>query len=401
MNLFIFLGIAFLCTFVFGHLLEKLRIPWIFAALLFGIALSLSNPFSSITQGAPFQFLSEMGLFLLLFLIGFELEIKQIMHMGRFIVKATILIELSEMFIIGTALHLIFSIPWALSFLVALSFATVGESILLPILEEFRLVKTKLGQAILGIATFDDIFEIMTLLAIVLLGPILIAPSLEKITNTPLLIQSFILLIGLLLFILLQVKKIKKEVTMMNIPNVATVLPLLLSIFFIFIGIDGSQNHNVGVLGALFAGIVVKNLLPSHFLEEVEPQIKTIVYGLFAPIFFISVGLDTDASYLFTHFWLIILFTILAKIAKIGMSYFVGRDELGAKPSIFMGVALGVRFSTSLVFLQILLMSNIISHELYSILIGTSILFKFIIPVMLSYLAKYWHLGTLPAETQG
>lgn len=393
MNFFIFVGLVFLCTFVLGHILEKMRIPWIFAPLILGVGLSGFNPFVDITGSAEFTLFSQIGLYLLLFLIGFELDVQQIIKSGKFIIKATFIIEILEMLLVGTGLHLLFGLSWVLSFLVALSFATVGEAILLPMLEELDLVKTKLGQTILGIATFDDIFELITLFSIIFIAPFIVGAKIGRQLYNPLLIKSLFLLVCLLIFILLTIKWIKKGVNLMNIPNIATVLPLILSVFFIFTGIDQSSEKDIAVLGALFAGIIVKNLLPTHRTEEVEPQIKAITYGLFAPIFFLGIGLDTNINYLLANFWLIIVITLLAKFAKIFGSYIVGHKELGTKPSIFMGVALGVRFSTSLVFLKILLDNHLIEKSIYSVLIGTSIIFKFIIPLMLSGMARKWHIA--------
>ncbi len=393
MNIFFFLGIVFLVSFIFGHMLEKFRIPWIFSALLLGVVLSFHNPFTEITQSSPFTFMSQVGLYLLLFLIGFELDIGKILKSGRFIVMTTFAVELLEMLLVGTALHFIFSLSWLISMLLALSFATVGEAILLPMLEEFGLIKTKLGQMILGIATFDDVFEIFVILGISVFIPILFPGIVSQQLNDPLIIRSILLLSGLLVCTLLIVKKLKKGIIGMKVPNIAAVLPLLLSVLFIFTGIDTSEGSHIAVLGALFAGIFIKNLLSAHFLEEVEPQIKTITYGLFAPIFFLGIGLDSNVSYLLSHFWLIVIIVLIAKFAKIAASYFMGRSKLGTHASIFMGVALGVRFSTSIVFLKILFDNHMITAEIYSIMIGSSIVFKFIIPPLLAFLSKRWHLA--------
>jgi hypothetical protein len=76
--------------------------------------------------------------------------------------------------------------------------------------------------------------------------------------------------------------------------------------------------------------------------------------------------------------------------AKILGSYIVGKKELGQKPSILMGIALGVRFSTSIVIIKFLFEKALIGAELYSVLIASTIAFKFIIPFLLSYLISKW-----------
>ena len=164
MELILFLAGAFLLTFLIGRLLEKIRIPWIFSSLLIGLGLAAYNPFKEITSSSSFTFLAELGMFFLLFIIGFELDLKKMFNSSGFILKTTFTIILSET-IFGTLLvHYIFNVSWLISVLVASSFATVGEAVLLPILDEFRLVKTRLGQTIIGVGVLDDIIEVVTII---------------------------------------------------------------------------------------------------------------------------------------------------------------------------------------------------------------------------------------------
>ena len=76
-NIFLFIAFSFIFTFIVGHLLEKIKIPWIFAALLLGTMLAVYNPFDSITSTETFSFLAQIGMYLLLFIIGFEIDLRQ------------------------------------------------------------------------------------------------------------------------------------------------------------------------------------------------------------------------------------------------------------------------------------------------------------------------------------
>ena len=78
MSLILFLAGVFLVTFLVGRLLEKIRIPWIFSALLIGLGLAAYNPFKEITGSESFIFLSQLGMYFLLFIIGFEVNLKEI-----------------------------------------------------------------------------------------------------------------------------------------------------------------------------------------------------------------------------------------------------------------------------------------------------------------------------------
>ena len=78
MQLVLFLAGVFVITLILGILLEKIRIPWIFAALLIGLGLAAHNPFKEVTSSPEFLFLANLGMYFLLFIIGFELNIKEL-----------------------------------------------------------------------------------------------------------------------------------------------------------------------------------------------------------------------------------------------------------------------------------------------------------------------------------
>jgi Kef-type K+ transport system membrane component KefB len=390
MNPLILIGIFFIFTFLIGILLEKIKIPWLFASLMFGLLVSFYNPFGELVSGGILSFFSNLGLYLLLFLIGFELDLVGIKKMGWFLIKTTFFIEMFEVVLVGTFLHFVFGISWLVAVVVSLSFATVGEAILLPILDEFKITKSKLGQVILGVATLDDVNELFTIVAVVVLTPIL---TLRHSPVDSLIVKdffSFVIISAILMLVFLILKGMRKSVSLMNVPSVAAALPFLFSIFFLTTGIGSETQVDLSVIAALFTGLVLRNSLQKNMLEELEPEIKTITYGLFAPFFFFSVGLETQFSYLLKNLSLIALVISISYFAKIIGSLLAGRSEIGTRPAVFMGVALGMRFSTSLVILKILLDKMIIGKDLYTVLIGTSIIFPFVIPFLLSYLDKMW-----------
>ena len=80
LNIFLFLNAIFLLTYLIGMLIEKIHIPWIFSALIIGFILAIYNPFSSITSSSIFDFFSQLGMYFLLFIIGFEIDLKEIIR---------------------------------------------------------------------------------------------------------------------------------------------------------------------------------------------------------------------------------------------------------------------------------------------------------------------------------
>jgi len=390
MSLILFLAGTFLVTFLVGKLLERIRIPWIFSALLIGFGLAAYNPFFEITSSQSFIFLAEMGMFFLLFIIGFELDIKKIWKSSKFIFKATFAIILAETALGTLLVHYVFKVSWLISVLVASSFATVGEAVLLPILDEFNLVKTKLGQTILGIGVLDDVIEVLTIVvASVIVG--------RSFGHTQFNIGANLFVLGLLFGLTFVLVKFRKHLTSFKYKDIQSFF--LFVIFFIFLFIGIGQFVESAALGALLAGIALRNIIPDKILSFINSEIRTMAYGFFAPIFFLWVGIDTDISYILKFPLLILLVMVMTNITKILSSYLVGRKVLGSRNSIILGISLCVKFSTSIVIIKLLFEKGLIHSDLYSILVGTTIAFKFVVPFLLSNMITRWGVN-LPKKTK-
>jgi Ca2+-transporting ATPase len=379
LNLFLFISIVFLFTFLVGRLIEKIRVPWVFAALILGAILAFYNPFQEITSSKTFEFLALLGMYFLLFIIGLEIDLKEIRKKSKFIFKSTFFIILLEALFGSLLIHYVFNYGWTISILVALSFATVGEAILIPILDEFKIINTKLGQTIIGIGVTDNIIEILTLVALVAL----IAPAQAS--------HNLILIIGslIVLFVLAAaLTKLKKQGRKFNYLNIETLFIFSIFILFLFLGIG--EYAESGALAALLSGAALKTFIPKNRLKLITSEVRTMSYGFFVPIFFLWVGASMDINYLFKYPLLILLVVIVSKGSKLLGSYLIAHKELGKKESILLGIGLSVRFSTSIIIIKILFEKGLIGTDLYSVIVASTIAFKFIVPALFANLLVKW-----------
>lgn len=176
-----------------------------------------------------------MGMLLLLFNIGLELDLRELRNASRFVLKATALIILAEA-LAGTLLvRFLFGYSWAVSFLIALSFATVGEAVLVPILEEFGMVNSRLGQFIIGVGTLDDVFELATILwASAIVGLQAGHAGITIGSHLGALVLLFVLAAGLRFLNRLHIR--------MPYPRLGAALPAAFFIFFLFVGVGEFAN---------------------------------------------------------------------------------------------------------------------------------------------------------------
>lgn len=378
MNMFLFISAIFIGTLLLGRLLEKIRVPWIFAALLIGLVLAVYNPFTAITGSETFKFFADLGMYLLLFLVGFELDVNQLKQKSGFIFKSTFFIIFLEGVIGSLLVHYAFGTSWFVSLLVSLSFATVGEAILVPILHEFKLINSSIGQAIIGIGTADDIIEIMLLLVVSVLA--------ESQSDG----NSVVVLYGLAVLILLTVgfRLFRKRSQRFNFASIETLFLFILFVFFLFIGVG--EYATAAPLAAILAGVTVRLFIHDERLMFVDNELKSLTYGFFAPLFFVSIGAELNIQYLLSAPLLIILIVLVSNGSKILGSYIMGRKELGLRGSILLGVGLSVRFSTSIIIIRFLYDHGIINFHIYTVVIASSIIFQFIVPLMFSWLVVHW-----------
>ncbi len=380
MEIFALLAIIYAVTFFLGKQIEKIKIPWLFMALFLGMFFSITSvDLTQVTSSPDFQFLSNLGMIFLLFLIGFEFDWKKFKKLRKAIIATTFIIILLDI-LAGTFLISSFGYTLIVAFITALSIATIGEAVLVPILDEFKLFKSKLGTTIIGIGVFDDLFEIVA----ILLASILIAgQSYEFLANASL------ALLAILAFSVILIKFKNIERRLVKVPKIEEAF--LFSLFVLFVFMSFGSLASAEILSAFVAGIVLKNLLSKKTSEVIEEGIKFVGYGLLAPIFFFDVGYSVNLTSVIANPLLTFLIIFLSYFAKVAGSILGSKKELGYKNSILLGIALSVRFSTGIVVAQFLYLNNVIDSLLFSSIISSITILTITSPLLLSYFLRKWY----------
>jgi len=386
---FLLIAVTFAFSLGLGFLLEKhLRMPWMFSALFLGIIFSSLNLFQVTLQNETFNVLSTMGMLFLLFMIGFNLEIGQMKRFGKHILKGAILIVGLEASVVGAIFFFLFPSQIGNSPLVAivvsLSFATVGEAVLLPILAKFNLLKTQFGQLTLGIGTLDDIFEVLTLILIPFLPILLPALNIQGFPDPAFVILDLVG-IFILTIILVRIASKVKHVLSNNV-RFSFIRPLLIMlIFFSFIVIGGFVFESLAAISAIFGGIVARSILPIENFRSDEKIVNFLGYIVLSPMFFLSVGASMSFTSIFVYPLLIIVILLSTIGAKLSGSFLLFRKMLGNKHALLLGLGLSVRFSTGLIVQYVLLISGLITLDLYSGLIASAVVMTPIILIVLPW----------------
>ncbi len=377
MELFLWLGLIFSLSLLLGMALEKIRIPWLFAPLILGVIANLLHIRPE--HISNFNFLATLGMYFMLFIIGFKLDIEEFKKLGKEILKDTLLINTFSS-LVGMLILMALGFPPTVSLIAGIAMATVGEAVLVPILEEFKLVKTKLGTLIIGIGVFDDVFEV---LAIVLAGT-LVASNQGSINPEELLIGLVVpVIITLGFFYIRDLKALARKT-----PFVEDLVLIGLSILFIYMAISGLAGAEG--MGAILAGISLKNLVENKHLKKTEFAFEMMGYGFFGPLFFTWVGMSVDLQSLVLSPILTAILYLVPMLGKMISGWLVTRNILGDKKAWILGEGLSIRFSTELVVAQFLFANHVIGSTLFTAIVVSSAISTLVNPFLMVATIKAW-----------
>jgi Ca2+-transporting ATPase len=390
MEIYMLAILIYAVNITLGYLFDKyLRIPWMLTSVLLGMTLSSFGLFSDVIRSADFQFLSKMGLLFFLFTIGIEIEMEQFRKLGRYIAVGETLLTLTEGLLLAVFLYFAYPEFVSNSFIVALfcgiAFGTVGEVVLLAILKEFELVKTRFGQLALGIGVADDIFEVLALSIIVILPAITFVGFSQSAAWSDLL-TTILVLSGLVFFTFL-LSKIGKytQRSLEKVKGDSFVIPFLIfMVLFSFVSFGLTGAEGMEVVAAIFSGIAINQFLPEKFVEQYKKLIYFVANIFLGPFFFVSLGGKMSLSSLLSYPLLSFIIIAISLFSRISASYFLFNKLLGKRQSIIMGIGLTTKFSTSVVSEYILLTTGLIAAPLYTAIMAAYIILKPIIIVVFS-----------------
>jgi Kef-type K+ transport systems, membrane components len=390
-ELLLLLAVLFGLTFVLGGLLEKWRIPGILAAL-FVAMVAHYTPLGSELGQAPlreaFSFLAELGVLFLLFFIGLQIDLAEMRALSRDIVRATVF-NTALPFLLGMGVMLLLGYGWLVAFVIGLTRMPTAEAVIVPILDEFRMVRTRVGEFIIGVGVLDDVIEVFLVAVVsVWIGErTLGAAGAER--------ELLDILLGLALFGLAAWSAYR-----WLLPRVAGWLPrrprnLILLAMLVMFGFGGfaEYNHLGMVVGAIVSGMLLRPVFNRAGVagEQAVSAVRAVSYGLFGVVFFFWVGLSVDLGGLMEQPGLALLLFLAAFLGKLaGIFLLVPMHRLTAREAWLIGVGLNARLTTEIIVAKLLLDARLIDVHLFTALVAASSLSTIVVPLAFTFMVNRW-----------
>ncbi|MGQ9586981.1 MAG: cation:proton antiporter [Thermoplasmata archaeon] len=388
-QLTLLLTVAIASSFLFA----RFKQPKIIGQIVVGIVIGPSAlGLISVGEAYPGNMvhrLAELGAIILLFMIGLECDIREIYT------KRSILIALGGVIVPWVCGFFLaeFMLPtpeppfdrFAQSVFVGAALVATSVAITAGVLREMKLVGSEVANILLGAAVVDDV-----------LGMIVLAVSSGTATAGGLDFESlFWLVLASVLFVALGayfgskfVTKVISKVHRRGIQRGIEESGFLLALCLAFLYAVISEMIGISaIVGAFVAGTsFAKCELRATFQKQIS-----VLEWVFAPIFFLSLGILVDLEVVSANAWLFaIVLTAVAFATKVvGCGIPARLLGMSRRDSISIGVGMSPRMEVAMIIALYGLTVGVISSEIYTVIVLMGLLTALFTPSILKRTMKY------------
>ena len=333
-DLAIIMILAGIVTLAFFKIRQPLIIGYLFAGILIGPLSPLWAPFLSesandtvgegigiLSDIAALNVFAEIGVILLLFVIGIEFPFAKIRSIGKVAIGVGTLglfMTLGLVFYVCTSMGLAFMD----SLFLAAALSISSTAIIVKVLEEAGKIKKESSILVLGILIVEDVIAVIliaSLESIALVGNV----SIEGIIAV--VVVAGVLIVGTFTVGIRTIPKLVDRVA--SAENREILLLAILGVCFGYSLLANVVGLSVAI-GAFLAGV----LIAESKSAEVSKILSSPIKDMFVAIFFVSVGALMDVRQLENYIFVAIALIVVALSMKFGgnlLGNFIFRQERG------------------------------------------------------------------------
>ncbi|WP_022770365.1 cation:proton antiporter [Butyrivibrio sp. NC2007] len=363
---------------LFGLIARRLHAPQVAGEIIAGLLigptlLNLVNP-SDFLSG-----MAEIGVILLMFSAGLETDIDKLKKSG---LKATILActGVGVPLVLGTLLYMAFygvATPGSTEFIKALFIGTIltatSVSITVQVLKELGKISTEVGTTIMSAAIIDDVIGIVVLTAVLgLKDP---NANLAAVCLKTVAFFALSVVVGMIIFKIMSKAEAKW-------PHTRRIPIMGLALAFAMSYVADKYFGVADITGAYVAGIILSSLDNSEYIDR---KMDINSYMLFGPVFFASVGLQTNLrSVDMTILAFSAAFVVVGLLGKvIGCGIVAKLLKYNTSDSLKIGVGMMTRGEVALIVAQRGLKADIVDSRYFTAVILLIILSSILTPIIL------------------
>jgi len=386
------LGLTIGFAKLMGYLLYRMNQPAVLGELLAGLIigptmLNLLGNAALFPDGESVKHtvieVAEIGVLLLMFMAGMEVDPQSLKSVGRAAFLTGALGVVVPLVVI-TPVVAAFDIPFGNALFVGILLASMSTSISAQVMIELGVLRQREGLTLLSAALIDDAFVILLLSVFLAINPggVASVESSRTLVEVILFMVGFVVIATIICWIFLP--KLANLVSQLPISEgplvVAIVSVLILSFASEYIG------GIAGITGAFLAGVCIRRARVG-VVEEIERGLHAVNYGVFVPLFFVSIGLQANLRLLTAEllpFALIItLLAIITKIVGSGAGSLLGGLDRMAAFRISLGMV--SRGEVGLIIASLGVTYGILEPDLFTIIVFIVLVTTIITPPLLRW----------------
>ena len=306
---FLTFGLVLLAAAVLSvPIARRLGLSAIVAYLIAGIVI---GPHGMAAFGTPESIIpvSELGVVMLLFLIGLELELGRLVALRRAIFGLGAAQLALTALAIGALAYLVGLVDWRGAVVAGVALAMSATAIALEILEERGQLQQDYGQRAFAILLFQDM-AVVPLLAVL---PLLAQAGESNHADVGDGLRAVALIIGAILLIVVAGRYLLNPffrlLAQTGSREVMTAAALLVVLGAALIMQKAGMSM---ALGAFLAGVL---LAESNYRHELEADIEPF-RGLLLALFFMGIGMSIDLAVVRANLWLILIAAAVITVLK-------------------------------------------------------------------------------------
>jgi Kef-type K+ transport system membrane component KefB len=373
-------------AFLFNELFKKLNLPpvvgQILGGLILGIPLLRAFVFQSSEATGIVDLLAVLGILFLLLLVGLEIDIEKIRQSSKEAVLISLSAAIVPLLLGFLFLRLIgYSVIASLVFGGALSVTAEGTTV--KVLMDANALNTKLGAVIVSAGAIDDIFEVLFLSMVTIVG---FGGSVFQLVYLPV---EFLVFAAVTFVLFRIVSKVLQRVERKG----SDVELFSLVIIFVLVVASLSEALKMGyLLGAMISGFLLQismKRLQKKDEEEIITATKLITLAFVVPFFFVNIGLNFNYDYLVGNMPLLLVTIAIAFLGKIiGTVIVKPFSKLSLKQLYLIGWGMNSRGAVELVIALLALNHGLITQEVFSALVAMAIVTTLVFPFVLQHELK-------------
>lgn len=327
-NLLIVVAVGFSAPLLLG-LAPGLRFPAVVLEIVAGIIVGPAV-LGWVEIDEPVRVLSILGLAVLLFLAGLEIEYEKLRGRVARLAGGGFILSFAIAIAIGLLLKATDTVGDGLFVAIVLSATSLG--VVIPVLKDSGNIETGFGQLVVAAASIAD-FATIILLTLFFSG------EASSTTSTLLLLGSFFVLAALLGLAIAEVEHLGRVRDALLRLQDTTAQIRIRGAFVLMVGLTALAT-NLGlelILGSFLAGGVLKlvdrDTMMTH--PQLREKLEAVGFGVFIPVFFVATGVAYDLDALGEPSTLVqVPIFLAAMVAVRGLPALLYRGELGDRKTL-------------------------------------------------------------------